>query len=250
MMFVLSKVLLFITFPITWVFIIFISAIILKKPHVKQRLCIVGVLLLYTFSIPFFLNVYAKLWSYPSTSLNLHKTYSCAIILGGFSSRKADKTGYFNGAADRFIQALKLKATGKASHLLITSGNASLRPDTTSEGVWVGRQLKELNIPDSSILIESKSRNTIENALFTRQLLKTQNLKPPYLLVTSDFHMRRAMLIFKHTGIDVIPYTCHYIAGTDKISLNSFWPHSDVLYTWEIYTKELVGYVVARLHKY
>jgi uncharacterized SAM-binding protein YcdF (DUF218 family) len=250
-MFILSKVLLFLLFPITWVFAIFILAIFSKNQRLKQRLIIAGVVVFYIFSVPFLMDNFAKnLWDYPPAKLDKKAKYSCAIILGGFSSEKADSTGMFNGASDRFIQGLKLHATGQASHILITSGNGALDPDGFSEGDWVYTQLKQFNLPDSSILIENKSRNTIENALFTKRLLLAKHLAPPYLLVTSAFHMRRSMLIFKKAGLETVPYPCNYTAGFGKFTIYSFWPSTETFNTWGYYNKELVGYVVAWLRKF
>ncbi|OKS85783.1 hypothetical protein RG47T_1229 [Mucilaginibacter polytrichastri] len=200
--------------------------------------------------MPFLLDKYAQLWDYPPAKLNKEATYSCVIVLGGFSSEKADSTGMFNGASDRFIQGLKLHATGQASHILITSGNGALDPDGFSEGDWVQTQLKQFNLPDSSVLIENKSRNTIENAVFTKKLLLARHLAPPYLLVTSAFHMRRSQLIFKKAGLETVPYTCNYIAGFGKFTVYSFWPSTETFNNWGAYNKELIGYVVAWLRKF
>ncbi|WP_342646066.1 YdcF family protein [Mucilaginibacter sp. CSA2-8R] len=249
-MFILSKLLLIAILPLTWVIALLIYALVTKNNRLRIKLLFTGLVLLFLFSVPLLLNTYAKLWRYPAAPLKSGTVYSCAIILGGFGSEKQDSSGYFNSASDRFIQGLKLKATNKASHLLITGGNASINPDGFSEGRWVQSQLKDFNMADSNVLIEGKSRNTIENAAYTKQLLAARHLPPPYLLVTSDFHMRRAMLIFKKSGIDVIPYPCHYIAGVEKQGLYSVLPSAETLHYWELYSKEIVGYVVAAWHKY
>jgi uncharacterized SAM-binding protein YcdF (DUF218 family) len=250
-MFILSKILLFLIFPITWVFALLIVAIFSKNQRRKQRMLILAVIVFYIFSAPFLLDNFARhVWDYPPEQLDKTTKYSCAIVLGGFTSEKEDSTGIFNGASDRFIQGLKLQATGQVSHILITSGNDALNPDGFSEGDWVYTQLKQFNLPDNSILIENKSRNTIENALFTKKLLLARHLAPPYLLVTSAFHMRRSMLIFKKAGLQTIPYPCHYIAGFAKLTLSSFYPNTDTFNAWGYYNKELVGYVVAWLKKF
>ncbi len=249
-MFILSKLLLFLLFPITWVLVLLVSALLVKNTKRKRWLLLSCLIVFYLFSIPALLKVYAESWRYPATSTVKSPTYSCAIVLGGFSSEKYDGGAYFNWAADRFIQAIKLKASGQASHILITSGNASIKPDAFKEADWVNTQLKEMNIPDSCILIENRSRNTIENALYTKQLLAKTHLQPPYLLVTSDFHMRRSMLIFQKTGVNVVPYPCNYSTTVSKFNWGNFLPSSVTFSEWDLYTKELVGYIVATLHKY
>ncbi|MCJ8211449.1 YdcF family protein [Mucilaginibacter sp. RS28] len=250
MKFILSKVLLFFLFPLTWIGVLFIIALFVKNVKIKQRLLIATLILFCFFSIPLILSIYANCWDYPETHLNNSKKYSCAIVLGGFSSSDNNEQGYFNGSADRYIQGVQLYESKKASHILISSGSGDLLPGEFREADWVNTQLKTMNIPDSSVLIENRSRNIIENALFTRKLLQEKHLSPSYLLVTSAFHMRRSMLIFKKAGLEVIPYPCNYLAGREKHKFDLFIPAAYTLYTWQLYTKELVGYVVAAISKF
>lgn len=250
MAFILSKVLLIFLFPLTWVFLLLIYAIVIKNQQLRKKLLIGGLLLLYLFSMPLLLDSYAKLWDYTPTKLLPTAKYSCVIVLGGFTEEKADKSGYFNPAADRLIQGMELKNTGKAANILISSGDGQLNPDGFSEAVWVKGELKKLNIPDSTVLIEGTSRNTIENAVFTKRLLIAKHLAPPYLLVTSAFHMRRSMLIFKKAGLNVIPYPANYLVGVGKSNFGSLLPSAQTLFYWGTYTKELVGIIVAKLRPF
>jgi len=244
MYFILSKVLLFLLYPILWFFALFIIAITIKNARRKKRLLIASALLLYLFSNSILLNLFAKAWDYSPYPVKDTKTYSCAIVLGGFSGVDGSGNGFFNAASDRFIEGIELLATGKAKHLLISSGNGNLIPGKFKEADWVGIQLKNLHFTDSSILIENNSRNTIENAVFSKKILLARHLNPPYLLVTSAFHMRRSMMIFKKEGYNVIPYPCNYIAGQGDITLGDLLPSAEALSTWNMYLKELVGYVV------
>jgi uncharacterized SAM-binding protein YcdF (DUF218 family) len=244
MYFVLSKLLLFFILPFSWFLAFLIASLLVKKQHIKRRFLIISVAILLVFSNPFLLNEFAKHWSIKPVQLKNKGSYSCAIILGGFSGEDANGKGFFNSSADRFIQAVKLLATGKVTHLLISGGNGSLIPDNFEESDWVKTQLELLKVPDSCILIENRSRNTIENAAFSKTILNDKHLQPPYLLVTSDFHMRRSLNIFKKTGLEVIPYPCNYVAGNDKMSVNEFIPDAGVLGNWNFYIKELVGTIV------
>jgi uncharacterized SAM-binding protein YcdF (DUF218 family) len=69
-------------------------------------------------------------------------------------------------------------------------------------------------------------------------------LPPPYLLVTSAFHMRRSLMIFKKAGINVVPYPSNYLGSEVNFAPNNFLPEANTLSNWEYYTKEVVGYVV------
>eukprot|EP00257_Ricinus_communis_P024174 XP_015584322.1 uncharacterized protein LOC107262639 [Ricinus communis] len=122
-------------------------------------------------------------------------------------------------------------------------------PDGFREATWVGNEVKKLNVPDSAVIQENQSRNTLEDASFSKKILEQQHLTPPYLLVTSAFHMRRALLIFKKAGINVVPYPAAFSGDGSHVSVDSFIPDGGTLSGWGTYTKELVGYVVAWLHK-
>jgi len=244
MYFALSKILLFLLYPAFWVFIVFVIALFVKERKRKQRWLIAAVVLLYIFSVPLFLNLFARAWSVKPPLTNASNIYSCAIILGGYTSVHQNGDGYFNGASDRFIEGVKLFNTGVAKHLLISGGNGSLLPSKYKEANWTKKQLLIFKVPDSSILVENNSRNTIENAVFSKTILQKSGLKPPYLLITSDFHMRRAFMIFKKEGLPVIPYPCDYSVGQGSNSFADLIPDGEAWGQWNIYLKELVGYVV------
>ena len=198
--------------------------------------------MLVLFTNPFLVNQFAQAWDIPPYNQSNTKKYSCAILLGGFSSSSYNGDGYFNASADRFIQGIKLLSNQQASHLLVTSGTGSLLPDEFREATWVKKQLQEFNYPDSAILIESASRNTIENAKFSKVLLDKAKLPQPYLLVTSAYHMRRSLMIFKKMGMDVVPYPANYLVRR-KVVASDFVPDVSVLSMWNTYIKEVVGYV-------
>lgn len=244
MFFVLSKLLVFLIYPFSWILIFLIGALIIKRPVLKRRFFITSVILLLIFSNPFLFNQFARHWDIRPVPLKDSGSYSCAIVLGGFSSVNDNGNGIFNTSADRFIQGLKLIATGKVSHILITGGNGHLLSNKFRESEWVKTQLLQLKVPDSCILIENKSRNTLENAAFSKPILQENHLLPPYILVTSAFHMRRSLNIFKKNNIDVIPYPCNYMSEGGNALISEFIPDAGVFSGWNIYIKELIGTIV------
>jgi len=246
MFFVLSKLLAFLLLPLTWIIATLLYAVFTKKQGRRKRLLIAGTVTLLFFSNPFMANILARCWDtapYKAT----HANYSTVILLGGFVSEDNNGGGYFNWTADRYIQATKLLLNHKASHLLFTGGNASISPDGFTEASFVKTELKKLNIPDSVVLIESRSRNTIENAEYSKSLIKKAGLRPPYLLVTSAFHMRRAMLVFRKAGLNVVPYPCNYLNTGESAFINNLIPSTDAITTWNLYLKEIVGYLVTSI---
>lgn len=244
MYFVFSKILLFLILPFYWVVVLLVIALISKDKKRKQRLLIAAAIVLYLFTIPYPFIKFAQVWDVRSAALQNARPYSCVIVLGGFSSGNKINDGYFNAAADRFIQAVKLLKTSKASHILISGGNGNLAPGQFREAAWVKTQLKDFNIPDSVILVENNSKNTIENARFSKVLLEKAHLSPPYLLVTSAFHMRRSAMIFKKAGMDIVPYSSNFMAGDSDFYISNLIPDAGVINNWGYYTKEVVGYAV------
>ncbi|MES2112256.1 MAG: YdcF family protein [Bacteroidota bacterium] len=240
MFFVLSKVLLIFILPFTWILAFSVAALVTRNPKRKRRFFITSFVLLLIFSSPFVINQFARLWDIESVPLT-KKQYSCVIVLGGFAGVDAKGEGLFNERAERFIQAVKLVNTGKAANILMSGGNGLLLAGEFREGAWVKTQLQEFKVPDSLVIVENNSRNTYENAEFSKKMLIEKHLQGPYLLVTSAWHMRRSMAIFKKQGLDVIPYPCDYIQGRGKFSFADFIPSADPLSDWNLYMKEVFG---------
>ena len=248
MYFILSKVLLFLLFPLNWIIVCLLIAVFTRKVKLKRRCFIAGVAMLIIFSNPWLIYLFAKNWDIDAVPLEKGRTYSTVIVLGGFSGDDKNGEGFFNESADRFIQGVKLKEQGVASHILISSGNGNLYASSFREAVWVKGVLKQFNLPDSAILIEQNSRNTFENADFSKQLLLNKHLAPPYLLVTSSWHMRRSQYIFKKEGMDVIPYPSGPISGNRRLGVIDYiMPDAGALVDWNKYLKELVGFIIAHL---
>jgi uncharacterized SAM-binding protein YcdF (DUF218 family) len=244
MYFILSKLLLFILLPLYWIIALLLLAFFTKSVKRRKRYLIASVIIFYIFTVPLFLKAFENIWDAKPNTISDTKKYSCVIVLGGFSSGNTSVDGHFNNSADRFIQGAKIMETRQASHILISGGSGQLIPGEFREAAWVRGQLLKFNIPDSLILVESRSKNTIENAAYSKVLLQKTHLPPPYLLVTSAFHMRRALLIFKKAGVPVVPYPANYFGSDINFGLDEFLPNASVLSNWEFYTKEVVGYVV------
>ncbi|MDB5133514.1 MAG: YdcF family protein [Mucilaginibacter sp.] len=248
MYFIFSKLLLFLLYPLFWITVLLFIALLSKRPKLKKRSFAAGLALLVIFTNPYLLYVYAKHYDIAPVHLDKKKVYSAAILLGGFSGEDQNGNGFFNDKADRFIQGIKLKATGQVSHIMVSGGNGNLKKDTFTEAGWVKGQLQALKFPDSVILTEQQSRNTLENAAFSKKVLEQAHLAPPYLLVTSSWHMRRSLYIFKKAGLDVIPYPCGYLAGNTGPSLSEcLIPDGYTLNVWVLYLKELAGLAVTHV---
>lgn len=64
--------------------------------------------------------------------------------------------------------------------------------------------MADLGVPVSAMVLEPASRNTIENARFTADLLQDRGITR-VLLVTSALHMPRSVALFEQQGLEIIP---------------------------------------------
>ena len=150
-----------------------------------------------------------------------------------------------NEAAERLVEALPLARRYPQAKLLVTGGDASLLPraDEESEAEIMRDLLVQQGIEPARILVEGRSRNTIENAEFSRDLARPQ-AEEVWLLVTSAMHMPRAVGCFRHAGWQVVPYPVDYRTASGT---RPYFLLSEHLPLVDMAAKEWVGLVAYRI---
>lgn len=134
------------------------------------------------------------------------------IVLGG--SLNADLTAArgvptLPESAARLTTGVALARRFPKARLIFTGGSASISGKGAPEAPGVRELWLSLGVPADQMSFEAKSRNTWENAVFTRARVDP---KPDqtWLLVTSAWHMPRAMGIFRKAGFNVVAYPVDY----------------------------------------
>jgi uncharacterized SAM-binding protein YcdF (DUF218 family) len=94
------------------------------------------------------------------------------------------------------------------------------------------------------VLIENRSRNTLENAREVRNLLGAKRI----ILVTSAFHMKRAAGMFTKQGFIVIPAPVDYRSESRAASWTNLFPRSEYLHTSSRALAEYLSLTWYRLH--
>jgi uncharacterized SAM-binding protein YcdF (DUF218 family) len=95
-----------------------------------------------------------------------------------------------------------------------------------------------LGVPAQDIRVESSARNTLESAKEVKRLLTSTRI----ILVTSAFHMKRAVAFFKKQGFEVVPAPVGYRAEQRKLTGYSFIPHLDDLSSSSAALSEYLSY--------
>ncbi len=249
MFFILSKLLLFLIQPLNWIVGLLFYSLFTKHQKRRKTSLWIATLLLLFFTNHFLFNQIVRLWE-PTTALSteLKQRYDIGILLGGYSNhdiiRSADRHT-FSERANRFTQALELYKKGKIKKLLLTGGSGSLLEDKPSEALRVKPFLLLMGVPDSAIILEPDARNTYENAVFSQRILAQGFPDASCLLITSAWHMPRAMGCFAKAGVSFQPYCVDYLSESTRFVPGSLLlPNNNTLYRWSLLIKEWVGYLV------
>lgn len=140
------------------------------------------------------------------------------VVLGGGLEGAVNlaRGGYeLNAAGDRFVEAAALALRYPQAKVVISGGSGSLMLDGETDAATAPRLLTALGVSPERLVLEGKSRNTYENAIFTRELVQP---KPgeTWLLVTSAFHMPRSMGLFRRADFPVVPWPTDYRTRGDE----------------------------------
>ncbi len=154
-----------------------------------------------------------------------------------------------NDAGEREIAFADLARRYPKARLLFSGGSGSLHPGTVTEAETVSRHADTLGLPRDRLILEQRSRNTRENAIYSAQILQP---KPGerWLLVTSAWHMPRAVGCFRKAGFDVTAYPVDYRTGGPQAAFRFQTFASDGLYQFDISVKEWVGLIAYKLAGY
>ena len=114
-------------------------------------------------------------------------------------------------ASDRVWHAARLYRQGLAPRIIVSGGNDKLEQGmpTTTEAEAMRRFLTDLGVPREAIVEEGNSLNTIQNILRVRELVKGKKVA----LVTSGFHMPRALRLARLAGLDVAAFPTNWVSS-------------------------------------
>ncbi len=241
--FVYLKILQRLVLPPAIILLLFLVGSLLVLFHRKLgRLFIAaGFLLLYGLSIsPVSSALIAPLErGYRPVNVKLVKA-DVIVVLGGGS---VDRSWMglppepSEGSLQRAVTAVQLY---RALHIpvLLTGGSGDPAQPQLSDAEAMARTAMDLGVLEKDIIIDNKSRNTLESARSVKGMLKRNRI----LLVTSAYHMKRSVALFKKQGLEVIPAPAGYRSAQRPLKYFSFIPYAGNLSNSSFALAEYMSY--------
>lgn len=225
MFFVLSKVFWFVAQPLNLAILLLILVFVALR---RGRGRLAGILVSTTV-LGLMLAVWTSFGAVLLTPLeqrfprsSLPSTIDGIVVLGGGLEGQINlvRGGYeLNAGGDRFVEAAVLARRYPQAKIVISGGTGTLILDGEADADTAVRVFTALGVDRGRLILENQSRNTYENAVLSKQLVKPEPGQT-WLLVTSAFHMPRSMALFRRAEFDVVPWPADYrTAGDEGFSL-------------------------------
>ena len=171
----------------------------------------------------------SRIWTelesdYPYRPIETVETADAVVVLSGslksVIQTRAGIATQWGEATDRFFAGIDLLRAEKAPLIIFTQGKlpwSGIPP----EGEQLAKRAIAMGIPQNRIILTDTASNTADEASEVRALVEFIGLQR-VILVTSSFHMPRAVSLFNKAGIEVVPYPTDFqsnLNGTTWLSL-------------------------------
>lgn len=172
------------------------------------------------------------------------------IVLGGAEDRlvaRSRKVPALNEAGERMLEAAMLAHKFPDAKIAFSGGQAGILYKSDTEAAGAEALLTELGIARDRLVLEAKARDTYENAVLLKAKLEREQAigsGKRWLLITSAFHMPRAMGCFRKAGLDVEPWPVDYRTRGRADLTRPFDKVSEGLRRVDMASREWVGLLV------
>lgn len=165
------------------------------------------------------------------------------VMGGGFYDGSPDLSGKGAPGPDtmqRMVTGARLQRR-LGGPIIISSGNVFKTSGSTAN--VAKRFLIDLGIPSQAVILENRSRDTYENALYCKAICDQEGFARP-VLVTSGYHIKRALLSFQKVGLDPLPFPCALTTWPNKKNgWHSYLPTAGALKTTSAALHEWIGLI-------
>jgi len=239
--------------PLTWILVSLFVAFFTKREKRRRLALLTSIILLLFFTNPFIINEALLAWEERPKPMAPLPRYDAGILLTGFTNQ--DKSPhdriYTNKGADRLLHTVALFKAGKLGVIIVSGGSGALLKKQNTEAEELKHMLLLAGIPENRILIEERSRNTYENAQYTKQLLQHYPGLQSKLLITSAFHMRRAAGCFSKAGFEFDTFSTDFYSHNRSFTPDKLIvPGVEALSKWHKLIHEITGFIMYKMMGY
>lgn len=254
MFFLLSKTLDVLADPLWWGLALALAGVALLLRGARRRLgaglAVAGPAVLLVFSLPAVSNrLWASLEADAPRTVREGVTYDVVVLLGGLVSPLGARPGEpaWNDNVERLLSTRALLASGRAKAVLVSGGGYGIAGLDT-EAAYLAAELEALGVEKERIVVEAKALNTRDNAVEAGRLMKERGFSTA-LVVTSAFHMRRAMGCFRAAGVEADALPVDYRVREPALDPH-LAPRSEYLSQSARAVREYLGRLVYRVAGY
>jgi uncharacterized SAM-binding protein YcdF (DUF218 family) len=251
--FLVSKILPVILQPAIWLLALLAAALLSRTPRWRRGLLIASLVLALLGTSTGLVNEAWLAWELPPVGLRTIKPHDAAVLLTGVTRphKSPHDRVYLGEGADRVTHTLWLYRAGRIRRIIISGGSGALGQVVHTEAQDIATLLRLCGVPRQDILLEERSRNTHENALYTKQLLTQHPEIKTLVLVTSAFHQRRAIGCFEKAGLKPTPFPVDFRTEGGGWNTIPYWlPDAAAFGRWSHLLHELTGYLTYKLLGY
>ena len=248
----LSKILDLVVAPLSWAILLLVAAALLRRRGGwPWGLAAAGAAVLWAFSCE---AVAGRLVRAAEASaretIRAGVVYDAVVVLGGgidVAASRARDAAELNDAADRVLRAYELWRDGRARRVLLSAGDLRPQAGVPTEAERLAARLTRWGVPADALLLETRSRNTRENAVETARIAAEHGLSS-LVLVTSAAHMDRALGCFRAAGLAPDALPVDFRGGDGRGA--SWLPRAEALERSTQALRERAGRIVYRLAGY
>ncbi|TAE31331.1 MAG: YdcF family protein [Cytophagales bacterium] len=254
MFYFFSKTLYYLLTPAGWLFFSLLGAIFLRNVRWRKRLLISSLVVFWLLGNGPLTNELMRVWEIESPTLPIVATTGsprvAVVLTGNMINALHEPTPLrpvLGREADRAGQALWLYKTCRVQKIIISGGQGNmviLTPSAVDEGQMVRSFLETAGVRAGDIVLEPRSKNTYENARFSATVLREQFRTDACVVVTSAWHMRRAMACFQRQGLRVTPWPAAQLSERRAVAPGAYLlPNEKAFGDAQLLFREMVGYV-------
>lgn len=252
--FVISKILDFFLMPTTWILVLLLAGLLIRKSKLAKRFLWASFFTFIFFSNSFIVDLFIRIWEIPPVHKSeIKNQYDFAIVLGGgmVTDNNTLQRPIFQHNTDRILQAIDLYYEGSVDKIIISGGAGQLVFKNMLEADILKEFWVKNGVLEEDIISENRSNNTYQNALFCKEIIEKDNPKARIILLTSALHMRRSKAIFKKQNISVEIYPTNPLVGEWRYNFSYlFMPNVEALRRWNMVIHETFGYFVYKIMGY